>query len=135
ARIPSSARRHRAVRPAGKQGHGGRHGDADAGDRGMAARSLMDCGRSRLDGAGAAAEGADMGAEAHVPVGRSLRADSLESAVSDGGTGTLYVISTPIGNMGDFSFRAVETLRAVDLVLAEDTRHSGQLLKRYEIPA
>src|SRR5258708_11157077 len=37
--------------------------------------------------------------------------------------------------MGDFSFRAVETLRSVDLVLAEDTRHSGQLLKRYEIPA
>ena len=55
--------------------------------------------------------------------------------MSDGGTGTLYVVSTPIGNMGDFSFRAVETLRSVDLVLAEDTRHSGQLLKRYEIAA
>jgi 16S rRNA (cytidine1402-2'-O)-methyltransferase len=55
--------------------------------------------------------------------------------VSDGGTGILYVVSTPIGNMGDFSFRAVETLRSVDLVLAEDTRHSGQLLKRYEIAA
>ncbi len=55
--------------------------------------------------------------------------------MSDGGTGTLYVVSTPIGNMGDFSFRAVEILRSVDLVLAEDTRHSGQLLKRYEIPA
>jgi 16S rRNA (cytidine1402-2'-O)-methyltransferase len=37
--------------------------------------------------------------------------------------------------MGDFSFRAVEILRSVDLVLAEDTRHSGQLLKRYEIDA
>jgi 16S rRNA (cytidine1402-2'-O)-methyltransferase len=49
--------------------------------------------------------------------------------------GSLYVVSTPIGHMGDFSFRAVETLRAVDLVLAEDTRHSGQLLKRYEIEA
>jgi 16S rRNA (cytidine1402-2'-O)-methyltransferase len=47
--------------------------------------------------------------------------------------GTLYVVSTPIGNMGDFSFRAVETLRAVALVLAEDTRHSRPLLDRYEI--
>jgi 16S rRNA (cytidine1402-2'-O)-methyltransferase len=55
--------------------------------------------------------------------------------VTDGGTGILYVVSTPIGNMGDFSFRAVETLRSVNLVLAEDTRHSGQLLKRYEIAA
>jgi len=55
--------------------------------------------------------------------------------VSDGGTGTLYVVSTPIGNMGDFSFRAVEILGSVDLVLAEDTRHTGQLLKRYEIAA
>jgi 16S rRNA (cytidine1402-2'-O)-methyltransferase len=47
--------------------------------------------------------------------------------------GRLYVVSTPIGNMGDFSFRAVETLRSVALVLAEDTRHSRTLLDRYEI--
>src|SRR5687768_920940 len=49
--------------------------------------------------------------------------------------GSLYVVSTPIGNMGDFSFRAVETLKSVDLVLAEDTRHSKHLLDRYEIAA
>lgn len=49
------------------------------------------------------------------------------------GAGTLYVVSTPIGNMGDFSFRAVETLRSVATVLAEDTRHSRHLLDRYEI--
>ena len=51
--------------------------------------------------------------------------------VADGGTrgtGTLFVVSTPIGNMGDFTFRAVETLRGVSLVLAEDTRHSRPLL-------
>src|SRR3954468_3575267 len=48
-------------------------------------------------------------------------------------TGTLYVVSTPIGNMGDFSFRAIETLRSVALILAEDTRHSRTLLDRYEI--
>jgi 16S rRNA (cytidine1402-2'-O)-methyltransferase len=49
--------------------------------------------------------------------------------------GTLYVVSTPIGNMGDFSFRAVEILKSVDVVLAEDTRHSKHLLDRYEIVA
>ena len=45
----------------------------------------------------------------------------------------MYVVSTPIGNMGDFSFRAVETLRSVAAVLAEDTRHTRHLLDRYEI--
>ena len=49
------------------------------------------------------------------------------------GHGTLYVVSTPIGHMGDFSFRAVETLRTVAAVLAEDTRHSVHLLKRYDV--
>jgi 16S rRNA (cytidine1402-2'-O)-methyltransferase len=47
--------------------------------------------------------------------------------------GRLYVVSTPIGNMGDFSFRAVEILKSVDVVLAEDTRHSKHLLDRYDI--
>ena len=47
--------------------------------------------------------------------------------------GTLFVVSTPIGNMGDFSFRAVETLREVSAVLAEDTRHTVHLLQRYGI--
>ena len=52
-----------------------------------------------------------------------------------GGTtpGRLYVVSTPIGNMGDFSFRGVETLRHAALVLAEDTRHTRHLLDRYQI--
>ncbi len=47
--------------------------------------------------------------------------------------GTLFVVSTPIGNLGDFSARAVETLRVVNAVLAEDTRHSRHLLDRYGI--
>ena len=47
--------------------------------------------------------------------------------------GTLYVVSTPIGNMGDFSFRAVDVLKSVSLILAEDTRHTKGLLVRYEI--
>jgi 16S rRNA (cytidine1402-2'-O)-methyltransferase len=53
--------------------------------------------------------------------------------VTGGGPGTLHVVSTPIGNMGDFSFRAVEVLQSVAAVLAEDTRHSRHLLERYEI--
>ena len=47
--------------------------------------------------------------------------------------GRLFVVSTPIGNLGDFSFRAVEVLQSVQLVLAEDTRHSRVLLDRYTI--
>src|SRR5438552_3080505 len=50
-----------------------------------------------------------------------------------GGSGRLFIVSTPIGNMGDFSFRAVDVLRSVALVLAEDTRHSRALLNRYQI--
>jgi 16S rRNA (cytidine1402-2'-O)-methyltransferase len=50
-----------------------------------------------------------------------------------GSPGTLFVVSTPIGNMGDFSFRAVDTLKEVAAVLAEDTRHTLQLLRRYDI--
>jgi 16S rRNA (cytidine1402-2'-O)-methyltransferase len=56
----------------------------------------------------------------------------VEGGVTEKG-GTLYVVSTPIGNMGDFSFRAVETMRAVSAVLAEDTRHTRHLMDRYEI--
>ncbi|MBB64140.1 MAG: 16S rRNA (cytidine(1402)-2'-O)-methyltransferase [Waddliaceae bacterium] len=45
----------------------------------------------------------------------------------------LYLVATPIGNLQDFSFRAVEVLRNCEYVLCEDTRHSGILLKHYEI--
>lgn len=47
--------------------------------------------------------------------------------------GTLYLVSTPIGNLGDISHRAVETLGAVRRVLAEDTRHTRVLMQRYAI--
>ncbi|MEJ7655250.1 MAG: 16S rRNA (cytidine(1402)-2'-O)-methyltransferase, partial [Chloroflexia bacterium] len=47
--------------------------------------------------------------------------------------GTLYLVSTPIGNLGDFTFRALETLRSVSLILAEDTRHTRKLLAHYEV--
>lgn len=47
--------------------------------------------------------------------------------------GKLIVVPTPIGNLGDMTFRAVEVLREADLILAEDTRTTSKLLKHYQI--
>ena len=46
---------------------------------------------------------------------------------------TLYIVATPIGNLDDITFRAIETLKNADVILAEDTRHSKRLLNHYDI--
>ena len=61
--------------------------------------------------------------------------DEAHRSAGAGGRGRLYVVATPIGNLGDITLRAIETLRAADVVLAEDTRTTGQLLARHGVRA
>lgn len=57
------------------------------------------------------------------------------SKIPNASSGALYVVATPIGNLGDITLRALETLRAADVVACEDTRHARRLLDHHGIRA
>src|SRR5690625_1408833 len=57
----------------------------------------------------------------------------IQTSYKDSKFGTLYVVPTPIGNLEDMTFRAVNTLKKADVIIAEDTRHTQKLLNHFEI--
>ncbi|MBN1898258.1 MAG: 16S rRNA (cytidine(1402)-2'-O)-methyltransferase [Spirochaetes bacterium] len=61
------------------------------------------------------------------------QANEVNIKESPAGSGSLFIVATPLGNLKDFTFRAVEILQKVDIILAEDTRRAMKLLNHYHI--